>query len=151
MAGQRKGLVSKETADYIIAAGNADDIIKRGAEVAAGEAGGITQHIGAYTVRVNQQRITFLDTPGHEAFTGMRARGANLTDIADYWYIAEDRILREQAIGRPVNIIVHSLQEVNQALERGEYFWVDIARDGIELYDHPGHSLALPGDDRRCG
>jgi hypothetical protein len=41
----------------------------------------------------------------------------NLTDIADYWYIAEDKILREQAIGRPVNIIVHSLQEVNQALE----------------------------------
>lgn len=68
----------------------------------------------------------------------------NLTDIADYWYIAEDRILREQAIGRPVNIIVHSLQEVNQALERGEYFWVDIARDGIELYDLPGHSLATP-------
>lgn len=68
----------------------------------------------------------------------------NLTDIADYWYIAEDKILREQAIGRPVNIIVHSLQEVNQALERGEYFWVDIARDGIELYDLPGHALATP-------
>jgi len=68
----------------------------------------------------------------------------NLTDIADYWYIAEDRILREQAIGRPVNIIVHSLQEVNQALGRGEYFWVDIARDGIGLYDLPGHSLATP-------
>ncbi|MEK7453677.1 MAG: HEPN domain-containing protein [Pseudomonadota bacterium] len=68
----------------------------------------------------------------------------DLTDIADYWYIAEDRILRDAAIGRPVNIIVHTLQEVNQALSRGEYFWVDIARDGIILYELPGNELATP-------
>jgi predicted nucleotidyltransferase/HEPN domain-containing protein len=69
---------------------------------------------------------------------------ADLTDIADYWYVAEDRILRDPAIARPVNIIVHSLEEVNQALSRGEYFWVDISRDGIALYDLPCHTLATP-------
>lgn len=68
----------------------------------------------------------------------------DLTDIADYWYIAEDRILHDAGIGRPVNIIVHTLHEVNQALERGEYFWVDIARDGIALYELPNHALAAP-------
>ena len=69
---------------------------------------------------------------------------ADLTDIADYWYVAEDKILRDGAIARPVNIIVHTLQEVNQALSRGEYFWVDIARDGIGLYELPGSALAMP-------
>lgn len=68
----------------------------------------------------------------------------DLTEIADYWYIAEDKILRDPAIGRPVNIIVHSIDEVNQALKRGEYFWVDIVRDGIALYELPNHALAVP-------
>jgi len=68
----------------------------------------------------------------------------DLTEIADYWYVAEDRILRDPAIARPVNIIVHSIDEVNQALKRGEYFWVDIARDGIALYELPRHELTSP-------
>ena len=68
----------------------------------------------------------------------------DLTDIEHYWYVAEDKILRDASIGRPVNIIVHSLDEVNQALGRGEYFWVDIVRDGIALYELPCHSLATP-------
>lgn len=69
---------------------------------------------------------------------------ADLTDIADYWYTAEDRILRDAAIARPVNIIVHTLDEVNRGLKRGEYFWVDIARDGVVLYELPGSELAAP-------
>ncbi|MGQ0588672.1 MAG: HEPN domain-containing protein [Sphingosinicella sp.] len=68
----------------------------------------------------------------------------DLTEIADYWYVAEDNILRDPAIGRLVNIIVHSIDEVNQALKRGEYFWVDIVRDGIALYELPQHELATP-------
>jgi len=68
----------------------------------------------------------------------------DLTEIADYWYVAEDRIMRDPAIARPINIIVHSIDEVNQALKRGEYFWVDIARDGIALYELPRHELAAP-------
>ena len=68
----------------------------------------------------------------------------DLTEIADYWYVAEDKILRDPAIMRPVNIIVHTLDEVNRGLSRGEYFWVDIARDGVVLYDLPGSELAAP-------
>ena len=65
-----------------------------------------------------------------------------LKDVADYWYKAEDRLITEPAIKTPVNFIVHTLQEVNNALAQGQYFFSDIRREGIALHELKGHTLA---------
>ena len=67
-----------------------------------------------------------------------------LTDIADYWWETEQKILHDPTIGRIVNLIVHDLDDVNQALSKGQYFFSEIVSDGVALYEAPGHALARP-------
>ena len=98
----------------------------RSTSVTSREAGGITQHIGAYTVEINGQKITFLDTPGHEAFTAMRMRGAQATDIAILVVAADDGVMPQtieainhaKAAGIDIIVAVNKIDKPNANIEK---------------------------------
>lgn len=106
----------------------------RKTSVASGEAGGITQHIGAYQMELNGKKITFLDTPGHEAFTSMRARGANMTDVVVLVIAADDGVMPQT-----VEAIHHAKAagvEILVALNKIDIPGVDVNRVYGQLAEH---------------
>lgn len=116
------------------------DYIRR-TKVAAGEAGGITQHIGAYSVRIKEgankgKMVTFLDTPGHEAFTAMRARGASVTDVAIVVVAADDSVMPQtrEAINHAQNAgvpIVFAMNKIDKAGANPQKIREDLSKENI--------------------
>ena len=113
------------------------------------EAGGITQHIGAYTVNINDQKITFLDTPGHEAFTAMRMRGANSTDIAILVVAADDGVMPQtveainhaKAAGIEIIVAVNKIDKPGANIERVKQ---ELTEYGLIAEDWGGSTIFVP-------
>jgi translation initiation factor IF-2 len=121
----------------------------RHADVAGGEAGGITQHIGAYQLVHNQKKITFLDTPGHEAFTAMRARGAKATDIAIIVVAADDGVMPQtrEAIdhARAARVpIIIALNKVDKANSNPERVKQQLSEMGLAVYGGKDEVTVVP-------
>ena len=121
----------------------------RHAKVTASEAGGITQHIGAYTVSLNGEKITFLDTPGHEAFTAMRARGAQVTDIVILVVAADDGIMPQtkeainhcKAANVPMIVAINKIDRPGANVDRVKQ---ELTEHGLVSEDWGGDTICVP-------
>jgi translation initiation factor IF-2 len=121
----------------------------RNTNVAGGEAGGITQRTGAYQVEVNGRRITFLDTPGHEAFTAMRARGAQATDIVILVVAADDGVMPQtkeaishaRAAGVPIVVALNKIDKPNANPQR---VMDELANEGLQPEQWGGDTIVVP-------
>ena len=121
----------------------------RNAHVTDAEAGGITQHIGAYTVNIRGNTIAFLDTPGHEAFTSMRARGAQVTDIAILVVAADDGIMPQtieainhaKAANVPVIVAINKIDKQHANPDRVKQ---ELTEHGLIVEEWGGDTIAVP-------
>ncbi|MFQ5812699.1 MAG: translation initiation factor IF-2 [Anaerolineae bacterium] len=129
------------------------DVIRH-TNVVAGEAGGITQHIGAYQVEHDGKKITFLDTPGHEAFTAMRARGAQGADIAILVVAADDGVMpqTQEAIDHaraarvPIIVALNKMDKANASPERAKQQLADV---GLQIEEWGGQTICVPVSARK--